>query len=134
MGRGAMAKSVKTEPLRAYRTLDVPLREVSGVCLRRGSSRRMSLLAIGDRAAKLDQLSASHIDDMVDPKWEVTNIAKLPGSRLPKDHPQIEAVCADGVGRVLLLQEWPPRVEVIDLEAAEVIASIELVVEGPGKL
>jgi hypothetical protein len=126
--------NAKIGRLRVHRTLDVPLREVSGICLRRGSSRRMSLFAVGDRVAKLAQLSASRIDDMDEPEWEITNIAKLPGSRLPKDHPQIEAVCADGIGRLLLLQEWPPRVEVIDLEAAEVIASIELVVEGPGEL
>jgi hypothetical protein len=126
--------NAKIGRLRAYRMLDVPLREVSGICLRRGSSRRMSLLAVGDRVAKLAQLSASQIDDLDQPEWEMTNIAKLPGSRLPKDHPQIEAVCSDGIGRVLLLQEWPPRVEVIDLNAAEVIASIELVVEGRGEL
>ena len=30
---------------------DVPLREVSGICLRRGPNRRMSLIAVGDRAA-----------------------------------------------------------------------------------
>ena len=33
---------------------------------------------------------------------------------LPKRDSQIEAVCADGFGRVLLLQETPPRVELID--------------------
>jgi hypothetical protein len=42
---------------------------------------------------------------------------------LPKHDSQIEAVCADGLGRVLLLQETPPRVELIDLEALKVVAS-----------
>ena len=48
---------------------------------------------------------------------------------LPKHDPQIEAICADGGGRVLLLQETPPRVELIDLKALETIASIDLVME-----
>ena len=42
----------------------------------------------------------------------------------------IEAVCADGGGRVLLLQETPPRVELIDLKALEAVALIDLVMEG----
>jgi len=44
---------------------------------------------------------------------------------LPKHDSQIEAVCADGLGRVLLLQETPPRVELIDPEALKVITSID---------
>jgi hypothetical protein len=51
---------------------------------------------------------------------------------LPKQHPQIEAICADGLGRVLLLQETPPRAELIDPKALKVIASIDLAVEGRG--
>jgi hypothetical protein len=54
----------------------------------------------------------------------------LSGSQLPKHDPQIEAVCADGGERVLLLQETPPRVELIDTKALQAIASIDLVVEG----
>ena len=53
---------------------------------------------------------------------------------LPKHDPQIEAVCADGLGRVLLLQETPPRVELIDPKALKVVASIDLVVEGRGEI
>jgi hypothetical protein len=53
---------------------------------------------------------------------------------LPQDDPQIEAVCADGLGRVLLLQESPPRVELIDPQALEVVASIDLEVEGDGEI
>ena len=56
------------------------------------------------------------------------------GSQLPKKNPQIEAICADGVGRILLLQETPPRVEVIDPERSQVVASIELAVRGRGAL
>ena len=49
---------------------------------------------------------------------------------LPEHDPQIEAVCADGLGRILLLQETPPRVELIDPEVSKVVASIDLAVEG----
>ena len=51
-----------------------------------------------------------------------------------RHNPQIEAVCADGVGRVLLLQETPPRVELIDPKALKVVASIDLAVEGRGEI
>jgi hypothetical protein len=54
----------------------------------------------------------------------------MAGSALPKKDTQIEAVCADGAGRVLLLQESPARAELVDLDAMRVVASIELMVEG----
>jgi hypothetical protein len=41
---------------------------------------------------------------------------------------------ADGLGRVLLLQETPPRVELIDPKALKVVASIDLAVEGRGEI
>src|SRR5262245_55636074 len=45
-------KSNKTR-LRVRRVVDVPLREVSGICLGRGRNGRMFLLAIDDRVAKI---------------------------------------------------------------------------------
>ena len=66
--------------------------------------------------------------------WHTRSIAKLSGSKLPKHNPQIEAVCADGGGRILLLQETPPSVELIDPKALEAVASIDLVVEGHGEI
>jgi hypothetical protein len=33
--------------------------------------------------------------------WQTGNVAKLSGSMLPKRHSQIEAICADGLGRIL---------------------------------
>jgi len=39
--------------LRVRRVVDVPLREVSGICLRRGRNGRTSLIAVGDRVAKI---------------------------------------------------------------------------------
>jgi hypothetical protein len=66
--------------------------------------------------------------------WHTSDIAELSGSMLPKRDPQIEAICADGLGRVLLLQETPPRVELIEPEGAKMVASIDLAVEGRGKI
>jgi len=119
--------------LRVCRVVDVPLREVSGICLRRSRNGRMFLIAVGDRVAKIAWFSEPRSDGgRID--WNTSSIAKLSGSMLPKHHPQIEAICADGLGRVLLLQETPPRVELIDPKALKVIASIDLVVEGLGEI
>jgi hypothetical protein len=93
----------------------------------------MFLIAVGDRVAKIAWFSLSRSDGgQID--WHKRSIAKLSGSELPKHDPQIEAVCADGVGRILLLQETPPRVELIDLKALEAIALIDLVMEGRGEI
>lgn len=125
-------KSAK-DRLRASRVVDVPLREVSGICLRRGPKGKMALLAIGDHQAKLAWLALPAPDDRP-LAWQTTCLASLPGSALPKSDPQIEAICADGLGRVLLLQESPPRAELIDAKLSRAIASIHLIVEGKGKL
>ena len=39
--------------LRVRRVVDVPLREVSGICLRRSQNGRSSLIAVGDRAVEV---------------------------------------------------------------------------------
>ena len=53
---------------------------------------------------------------------------------LPEHDLQIEAVCADGRGRILLRQDTPPRVELIDPKASKVVASIDLAVEEPAEI
>src|SRR5215475_7462861 len=107
--------------LKVRRVVDVPLREVSGICLRRGRNGRMSLIAVGDHASKVAWFSQPRSDDGRI-RWHTTNIAKLSGSLLPKRDSQIEAICADGIGRVLVLQETPPRIELIDPKALKVVA------------
>jgi hypothetical protein len=131
--RGSLAKKDKTRQLRVSRVVDVPLREVSGICLRRGRNRRISLIAVGDRVAKLAWFTQPR-KDTDEINWHTAGIKQLVGSELPRNHPQIEAICADGGGRILLLQETPPRVEVIDPEASRVVASIELWMDGQGPL
>src|SRR5215472_13080844 len=132
LSHGEKGKSKKNR-LRVRRVVHVPLREVSGICLGRSDNGRMFLIAVGDRAAKIAWFSLSGSED-VEIDWHTRSIAKLSGSKLPKHNPQIEAVCADGGGRILLLQETPPCVEIIDPEASEAVASIDLVVEGHGKI
>ena len=44
------------------------------------------------------------------------------------------SIWADGRGRVLLLQESPPRVELIGPKASKVVASIDLAVEEVGEI
>jgi hypothetical protein len=122
-----------TPRLKVSRVIDVPLREVSGICLRRGRNGQMFLIAVGDRVAKVAWFALPRGDEgAID--WHKGIIAKLSGSMLPRHDPQIEAVCADGPGRVLLLQETPPRAEFFDPKGKKVVASIDLEVEGVGKI
>ena len=111
--------------LQVYRVEDVPLKEVSGVCLRRGPGGELSLVAIGDRAA-VAAWFVQPADDTAPIEWRTADVSGLEGSRLHKEDSQIEAVCADGAGRVLLLQEWPTRAELIDPLERRVVASLML--------
>ena len=115
--------------LHAVHVFDVPLREVSGICLRRGRKGKMSLIAVGDRAATIACLALPP-PDLSSLEWDTIDVAGFAGTHLSRNGEQVEAVCADGAGRVLLLQESPPRVELLDLDAAKSIAAIELVVNG----
>ena len=111
--------------LTIIRTLDVPLEEVSGLCLRRGPGGVLQVVAIGDRAA-VGAWATVPDDHDGTVRWETAALTGLVGTRLPADDPQIEAVCADGAGRILLLQESPARVELVDPPAGRVVASIDL--------
>ena len=132
MAQGKRGKG-KGERLEVARTGDIPLREVSGICVTRDRYGRRSLVAIGDRVA-VAAWSAVPESDKANFEWKRLDIARLHGSRLRRHDPQIEAICADGAGRVLLLQETPARAELIDPAAARVVASIDLAVPGGDKL
>lgn len=118
------------DALTVERRETVDLHEVSGLCLRRGLKGEMWLMAIGDRHARLArvQLTPQQPQKL---NWEYIDIAALPGSKMPANDPQIEAICTDGTGRVLLLQESPARAELVNLneEGAGVVASFELSVD-----
>jgi hypothetical protein len=83
---GKTGKSNKNR-LQVRRVVDVPLREVSGICLRRGQNGRTFLIAVGDRVAKIAWFSQPSSDGgQID--WHTSNIAKLSGSMLPKQDPK----------------------------------------------
>ena len=121
-----MPRRRRAEPeLAVLRTVDVPLEEVSGVCLRREIHGDMALVAFGDRtsmAAWVDLPS----DDGGEYRWQTVDLADVEGSLIPRDDPQVEAVCADGAGLILILQESPPRVELLDWQGHRVVARIAL--------
>jgi hypothetical protein len=119
--------------LGARQVLDAPLKEVSGICLRRGPGGAMALVAVGDRESKVAWAAMSSID-AGSPDWRTLDISQVPGSGLPEKDAQIEAICADGAGRVLLVQETPPRAELVDPAAHQVTASLQLVIDGDDKL
>jgi len=118
-------RSRKPNTLSVDRVEHVPLMEVSGVCLRRGEDGRMTLIAIGDRSAVAAWVALPDDDDEAW-EWSQVDITAIKGTLMPLKDPQIEAVCADGAGRVLLLQETPPRVELFDWAGGHVVAIIDL--------
>ena len=62
--------------LQVCRVIDVPLHEVSGICLRRGRNGRMHLIAVGDRVAKIAWFSLPRSDGgRID--WHTSDIEKL---------------------------------------------------------
>ena len=69
--------------LRVCRVVNVPLREVSGICLGRGRNGRLLLIAVGDQAAKIAWFSQPRSDEgRID--WHTRNLAKLSGTMLPQ--------------------------------------------------
>jgi hypothetical protein len=111
--------------LSVLRTVDVPLQEVSGVCLRRESGGDMALVAFGDRTSIAAWVELP-TDDAGAYDWQTVDLADVEGSLIPRDDPQVEAVCADGAGRILILQESPPRVELLDWGGHRVVTRIAL--------
>jgi len=62
--------------LRVRRVVDVPLHEVSGICLRRSQNGRLSLIAVGDRAAEIAWFSQPR-NDKGRIEWHTSNSSKL---------------------------------------------------------
>ena len=110
--------------LSVARLHDVPLREVSGLCLRWAANAETTLVAIGDRAATIAQ-AVLPTDLETELRWRLTSLSHAFGSALTKDDPQLEAICADGAGRFALLQESPARMVLIAVDGAS-LGSIDL--------
>ena len=122
--------------LDATRLLDIPIREVSGLCVHRPPDGGPRLLvAIGDTTAELAWTTL--VPDRLE--WHVLDLARFEG--IPRRHQgsQFEAVATDGAERVLILQEYPAAVFVLDRTERRLLAAIELVVRqgdqlvAPGK-
>ena len=124
-GEHPLAKGRDEGTLSVLRTEDVPLQEVSGVCLRREAGGDMALVAFGDRTSIAAWVELPS-DDRGAYIWQTVDLADVDGSQIPRDDPQVEAVCADGAGRILILQESPPRVELLDWAAHRVATRIAL--------
>ena len=128
-----MALNEPITELRVQRAVDVPLHEVSGICLMRCREHEGFLLAVGDRSAKVASLLLSR-ENIESPEWQKFDLSDFDGPQLDEDDSQIEAICGDGAGRVLLMRESPPRAGLFDLEASRALSAIELVVEGADEI
>ena len=85
----------------------------------------MALVAFGDRTSIAAWVELPS-DDAGAYVWDTVDLADVKGSLIPRDDPQVEAVCADGAGRILILQENPPRVELLDWDGRTVATRIAL--------
>jgi hypothetical protein len=84
------------------RVADVPLREVSGVCLRRGAGGRLSLVAIGDRVALAAWVRLPRDDDGV-LEWRTVDIPRLVD---PAAARVVASVALEIEGRGELARSW----------------------------
>lgn len=110
--------------VRAHPVGTIPLPEVSGLALGEGPDGQPRVLAIGDRAAHVAW--APLREGPEDLRWQVVDLAAAAGAWLQGADPQLEAIAADGRGRVLLVREHPNRAELLDLESRRSLSRIEL--------
>lgn len=111
----------RSTTLAVERTGDVPLREVSGLCLARLAG-EYRVMAIGDSTTRL-----AHAVVSAEPDWSMFELDELLHD-LDADDPQLEGITADGSGCVLLLQEGPARAIAIDTEHDRRVSIIHLAV------
>lgn len=103
--------------------LDVPLREVSGLELLTAAG-RTRLVAVGDHTPELAVAAVS--DDGELGEWSVIDPREFAGPAEHAPEAQLEAVAADGSGRLFLLAEEPSRIHVVDLDEGLVVTSFRL--------
>lgn len=102
-------KTIVGSPLTVSATLDVPVAELSGLAVARRAGGEV-LVALGDAGSHLvwAELSDSRPGD-----WHIIDLATLlPSQESPLE--QLEALDADGAGRVLVVQEDPARLLLVD--------------------
>jgi hypothetical protein len=111
--------------LQIERILDIPIREVSGLCLHRPADGRVFLAAIGDTTA---EVAWTQLGVGGEPDWHVLDLATLEGMPARKQSSQFEAIATEAGGRALILREYPASVLVLDIQARALVQTIELVV------
>jgi hypothetical protein len=120
-----------TPTLSIERVLDIPIREVSGLCIHRPPDGPPTLVAIGD--ATLELAWAALVEGQ-EPRWEVADLSRLGlATGGPGPGSQFEAIATDALGHVLILREYPAVVHVIDPRERRLLTTIELLVrDGDG--
>ena len=105
-------------------TFDIPLREVSGLCVRSGADGRDVLVAIGDArgTAVWTDMSTGVQGD-----WHEVDLAARSGGRIPSRDCQAEAIASDGAGTMVVMLEEPARLVVAPAGDGPVLG-IDLVV------
>jgi hypothetical protein len=111
-------------PLTVARTTDIPLTEVSGLTIHRDAGGEV-LLAIGDHNGRLARTRLTPVQPGPVGGWDVVDLSAM-GAAGDIPLAQIEAVCADGSGRLVLMQEEPPRIVVVDPGDNSLVAVLAL--------
>jgi hypothetical protein len=120
-----------TPTLSIDRVLDIPIREVSGLCLHRPPDGAPTLVAIGDATLELAWTALVEGQEL---RWEVADLSRLGlATGGPGPGSQFEAIATDALGHVLVLREYPAVVHVIDPRERRLLTTIELLIrDGDG--
>lgn len=105
-----LAGRVARPKLSVDRTLDIPLAEVSGICVHHGADGAARLVAIGDAAGTAVWAEAT-ADSLG--SWQEVDLAAASGGVIPSEDCQAEAIAADGSGTFLVMLEEPAVVAVV---------------------
>jgi hypothetical protein len=104
-------------------TVDIPVREASGVTVRRAAG-TMTVMVVGDATAEVAICRVGTDGDLAE--WSVLDLGALPGWPLPPGDSQFESIASDGGSLVAVMREDPPVVLVADTTTRELRAEIEL--------
>ena len=118
-----MGKTATPPRLVRLETVDLPVREASGIATRVLGD-RLRVMVLGDRTAHVaaaDVEAGGRLGT-----WQHLDLSALPGWPVPAADSQLEAVAADGGTLVALMTEDPPVVLVGDTVTHELRARITL--------
>ena len=113
--------SAKNVRLRPVATLDIPVKEASALAVARRGEDDV-LVAVGDRDAAL---AVSVLLDGRPQEWQRVDLSDA-FAAVASDGTQLEGVATDAQGHILLAQEDPSRVFVLDPEFARITHVLDL--------